>query len=373
MSTGEHSLLAPSSAHRRIHCPGSVTLTRDMPRDDTPEAAEGDAAHWAAMQYVCGRTVQVGDSALNRVIVTDEMVEGAILYADDIAATVGDAEVHVEERIEGELPDEYGTPDAWSWNARARLLHLWDYKFGHKYVAAYLNWQLIQYAGMLLRELGINGLHDQAVRVVMRVVQPRYYRADGFTREWSVVASELRPYLNQLHAANEESLLPNAPVRVGPGCYKCPARHVCQALQDSATHAADVAHDSTPLNLTSGALARELHTLKRASIHLTQRIEGLTEEALRMAQAGQRLSGFMLEKPVGREQWTLKPDEVVALGKMFGADLAKPSVLTPAQARKAGLPADVVNPLVMRPEGAWRIVEDSGDKAREIFSKGSKP
>ncbi len=44
-----HSVLAPSSAHRWMHCPGSVNLERLFPNQSSAYAEEGTLAHaWAA-------------------------------------------------------------------------------------------------------------------------------------------------------------------------------------------------------------------------------------------------------------------------------------------------------------------------------------
>ena len=43
-----HALLAPSSAHRWIECPGSVVLSKDIPETTSEYAEEGTFAHAVA-------------------------------------------------------------------------------------------------------------------------------------------------------------------------------------------------------------------------------------------------------------------------------------------------------------------------------------
>ena len=84
-----HSVLAPSSAGRIVQCPGSVTMGQAYPEaGDSPDAMDGVAAHWACSEMLEGRLVEVGQQAPNGVFLTEEMVEAADLYFDDVATTL---------------------------------------------------------------------------------------------------------------------------------------------------------------------------------------------------------------------------------------------------------------------------------------------
>lgn len=79
-----HARLAPSSAARIVACPGSRKLEAMFPQEETIESREGDAAHWAAAQMLAGVAVSIGMAASNGVLLTDEMIEGAEMYAEHI-------------------------------------------------------------------------------------------------------------------------------------------------------------------------------------------------------------------------------------------------------------------------------------------------
>jgi hypothetical protein len=377
--SGAHAVLAPSSAARWVKCAGSVTLSILYPEgDDTPEAMEGTAAHWAFAEMLEGRLIDVGLVAPNGVVLTEEMIEGAEMYVDDIETTLGKPwmkYLQVEQRVD--IPSvhaaNWGTPDTYLFahnpTTGAATLYLWDYKFGHGYVDVFENWQLIDYAAGVLDSLQIDGHADQYLDIVMRVVQPRSYHRDGPVREWRVKAADLRPYFNKLRAAAEAAMLPEAPCVVNPECKHCSARHVCEAFTGAAYRAADLATRSVPLELSPAAMGLELRMLKAAQATLDARITGLEQAAFSRLTRGERIPFFALEATVGRQVWSKPLPEVFALGAMFGKDLAKPAAITPKQAEKAGIDPALVALYSMTPAGSLKLVPDDGTTARKVFGK----
>src|SRR5882672_9580016 len=90
-----HSNLGPSSAERWFNCPKSVSLSAALPPQKASQyAAEGTVAHTLAEQYVTGKidyldlTDKVGAAVKQdgyEIEITDEMVDGAVEYANIIA------------------------------------------------------------------------------------------------------------------------------------------------------------------------------------------------------------------------------------------------------------------------------------------------
>lgn len=371
-----HAVLAPSSAARWVACAGSVLLAALYPEEETQESREGTAAHWGAYELLYGRPIDVGLVAPNGVTLTEEMVEAAELYVqhiDDTLARYGLTRevLHVEERVDIPLVHElnWGTPDAWFYSPAHGVLVVFDFKFGHRFIEVFENWQLVDYTSGILSRLGIDGLTDQAVRVDLYIVQPRSYHKDGPIRLWSVIASDLRPLFNMLRNAAEASQMPNAKCTPNPECEFCPGRHACEALQRSAYKAAEMAGLSVPVELSPAALGLELRMLQRARQLLDSRITGIEEQTLATIKRGQLVPGFATEPTEGREAWNKSVAEVVALGELFGVKVGKPAVITPNQARKAGLPADVVASYCERPQRGLKLVVDDGSQARKVFGK----
>ena len=71
----------------------------------------------------------------------------------------------------------------------------------------------------------------------------------------------------------------------------------------------------------------------------------------------------------GNEQWTVSIAEVLAVGESMGVDLSKPGILTPNQARKAGLDKEVVAQLATR-NSSMVLTKQDETLASTVFGKG---
>lgn len=377
MSVAEHASFAPSSISRIIQCPGSWKLCKKYPgivQDGTREAAlEGQAAHWVAavtaIGYRTGLSIpKVGDIHLpTGIAITEEMLDGAELYAE----TVGDDPQHVEERIppsEEFGPDCWGTPDVWNWSPNTMVLRIDDYKFGHRFVDVFENWQLVCYACLIIDGvLKLDGMQDQCTLVEFRIIQPRNFHPDGPVRSWTCKASDLRPLRNQIKAAIAKAQRDDAEYVVGPECRDCSARAYCGALQRASMSAIEESRRVTPMELPPGALGLELRMLNWAADLIRARQAGLREVAMDTVKRGVMVPGFRLETGKGRERWKVPVADIVGLEAVVGVKLTEPKAITPKQAVKAGVAAEIVAAFSETPNGETKLVEDDGSLTRRIF------
>lgn len=348
--------LRPSSAARTVQCPASVTMCERYPDTSDPEASEeGTKAHEVALATCSPVPVPTPDGA------TEEMTEGAWMYRE-VTGTDG----HFERF--GEAPQIHaengGTPDHWRLDTAISTLRITDYKFGHGYVEVFRNWQLINYAAIAEHAMG--GLPEF---VEFTIVQPRSYHRDGPVRSWRVESSALPVYFQQLRDAYNAALGPNPRAYVGPECKDCPARHACSELQRAGYDACDRANVGLPLDMSPVAVARELQLIRRDLKRLEARETGLAQHAESLLKLGTRVPGFTLEPTMGREGWSVPIEQVLNVGEMFGVPLGKPAALTPKQAIKAGIPADVIKEFAVTPVGALKLAED-GVRLTSVFSQG---
>jgi hypothetical protein len=291
----------------------------------------------------------------------------------DLSELSDSVEVHIEERVNCPSihADNWGTPDCWIYDREQGLLIVRDFKYGHKHVEVYENWQLINYAAGVLDGLGVNGAQDQHMRVRLEIVQPRSFHSDGPVRSWECKASALRGYFNVLKLAAEKALQINAPCMTGDECAYCPSRHACPALQRAGYAAVGTSGRSTPIELSAQALGQELALLSRAESMLKARITGLTEQALRELKSGKPVPGYHLEQGVGRKKWRVSVEEAIALGEMMGVNISKPGVITPTQAIKAGLSAELAESYTEIPKGEVKLASD-GVRLSAVFSKSGE-
>ena len=382
----EHAPLAPSSAHiwaPEHGCRGSVALQAAYPSpDDTPEAREGTAAHHYVAELLSGRDVPVGAVAPNGQPITAEMVDCAQAILIDIrdtlkAATPGLA-VRVEERVLASLvhASNWGTPDAYIMDRAQKALHVWDYKYGHRFVDALRNWQLINYACAILESEGLSPdvPYDHpdswhGWRITLTVAQPRNYDPIGPLREWYTSGETLRDtYLPRLRQSAHEAMQPGAPYTTGGHCRDCSGRHACPALQRAGAIAMDVSLQAQPVVLPPHAVGLELRQIDDAIKRLDARKTGLEEYALGIIRQGTPVPFYSATHASGRERWNVPAPEVFALGDMLGAELRKPQEpITPAQARKAGIDAGVIQAYADTPKGALRLTRVDDDAANLAF------
>lgn len=376
--SGAHSVLAPSSLARTVQCPASVRLEQQFPETEQgPEAADGEATHWGAAEMLGGRMVDESERAPNGVLLTQEMAEAIDLYYDDVVSALAPFQMTpVMGAIESPVTiarihsECWGTPDYRVWvpgNLRGGrpLLMLWDFKFGHRDVPVFENYQLVGYVAGCLEA---TNLPDTDVDVEVRIVQPRSYHRDGPVRRWAFKGSDIRALVNIASNAAHAALGADPKAHVGPECRDCRARHACPALQAAAASACDEAGKAQPFALPPAALGVELRYLKRAEELLKARITGLEEQVVGLQRSGVNVPHWRIEQGSGRRKWAKPTAEILALGSMFQIDLGKPpEPITPVQAVAKGLPEALLSTFTVQPRGAASLVPDDGSTARRIF------
>lgn len=343
-------------------------MQQAYPQQESPKAAEGTAAHWVLSELLSGREHAAGEFAPNGVEITEEMVEGAELCADHVLGIAGEYGLHIEERLHAPHIHEHngGTPDVRVWMNVTRTLHIWDYKFGHRCVEVFENKQLINYATAALGE------DVEDVHIVLHIVQPRSFCSEGPIRSWELDSDELDVYAEALAIAAEAAMAPDAVCTSNSECCDCSARHACVAAQQAALTVADVAYNAMPFDLSDEQSGHELRWLTQAQERLEARISGLSADIESRIRSGHSVPHWTMKPTAPREQWTKPVEEVLAMGAMFEMSLVKPpAAITPAQARKIGVPDEVLSEYSTRPSGTMKLVPMSDIQARKTFTKGA--
>lgn len=354
-----HSTLSPSSASRRMACPGSRSMEERHGRDDKSEAGEeGDLAHKLAALYLKGPV----DVTLHGY--TDEMHAGATLYASAVSCFLPVDTRHVEERVDifSVHPECWGTPDVWG--VVDDSVHIFDYKFGFTPVDAFENWQLLTYACGVVAPIT-----DVDVKnVYLHIVQPRDYVSPSRHKTWAITVPELELYRQRLALSSALSMSPQPELTVSDQCKYCKARHSCPALRSAAFGAAELSFRDASHGLEPRYVGSELKLLHEARDLLDYRITALETEATHFLQAGVAVDHYELLPGEGRLNWNYSAKEVLKVGLLLGVDLQKEAVLTPQQAIKAGLPEDVVLKYADRKQ-SLKLSKVDLNKAKEIFKK----
>lgn len=367
----------PSDASRWVACAGSVQLGAQFPElAVSPTRAEGIASHWAGSQGLTGQMPAEDSLAPNGVVLTEEMLEGAAMWVDDVHAEALARGLLDHLQVESPVPVERIYPgmearsDVWLFDQAAGVLIVWEYKFGRTLVEAVDNWQMATEVCGILDLLGVDGAAEQHLTIEMRVVQPRAYHRDGRIRAWRVKAADLRGHFNRLHHAAHTAAGPNPPLAGGPQCLNCPAARGCPTLRRNVLAIADWAETAQPDQLPPDALGAELVLLELLAKLVKARHTAIETQVEATLRAGQVVGDWTLEPSYGRQRWTAPAADVALLGDMCGVDLRKPvDVITPTQAKKAGVDAAVIRAYSEHPSTGMKLVRDTNliNKARAAF------
>jgi len=355
-----HALLPPSGAAVWVPCPGSVTMSAHvgLPAAEEGEAAEeGTAAHEVAMRWALGDSTTSGD---------DDMDDAAELWARTLEGDGWKLEAPLA--VPSVSPHVWGTPDGRRYLRDAGLLQVADFKYGFLTVEP-TDWQLILYAIGALDEAGINGHEDQYTRVELIIVQPRAPHSDGPVRRVTMMASELRGYVNRAAMAAEKALSPDAHVRAGEQCRYCPARYACPAARQAAGDAREYVQAARPDHLDAEAVGYEIAALRQAQKAIEYRLTGLEAQAVETIKQGGDVPGWAIEPGQGRRQWTCDVEAVRRLGEYLGLSLTQEEPITPTQAIKAGVDKGVILSYSEVPKRAHKLVPSKQTRAAKAFSK----
>ena len=239
----KHALLSASSADRWMHCPGSVTLTRDMPEKASEYAEEGQLAHAIAelkLHRHLGRdnmSQRTYTTRLNKLKQDphyqpemDGYTTDYLDYVTNIAYSYDSLPyIAIEQMLDlsAYIPEGYGTADCII--IHGPDLHVIDLKYGKGVlVQAEDNLQLKLYAlGALNAYQSIWDIRH----VHMSIVQPR---GDGI-KEATISADNLLIWGNDIvRPAAERAYNGSDEYNSGPWCRWCKAQATCRK------HAVDV-------------------------------------------------------------------------------------------------------------------------------------
>jgi hypothetical protein len=357
---------------RFMACNGVRLMGGNLPpiNGDNTVRDEGTAAHYLATSVMCGRYAieeLIDRKAPNGVFITAEMAEHVIEYIDVIGGRPPD-------RLAHEVEIDTSFSDNATFNVPARCdsltrttdtLFIDDFKYGWRIVEPTMNWTLIAHAiGYLSRSVE---RHGTPYEVVFTIHQPRPYHPEGATRSWSIKYDELK-----LLWANLVTTLSNPAndLRTSEHCGKCRALTVCPAARKAEMNAIDVSEIAFEDTVDNNELAFNLDTLHRAQSMLKSAVDAYEELAKHRIKQGQIVENYGVESGIGNSRWKEGID-AATLRILTGKELSSPKLVTPAEAKRLGVPDAVVKSLTERPPTGPKLVRANANKrAERLLKKG---
>lgn len=364
-SARAHARLAPSAAHRWMHCPGSVRLSDGMPNETSSFAAEGTAAHelcaqcleWGhepaayAGMYVDIKAEGTDDRFLDTPIdtddenrffeITEEMVDAVAMYVDHVrhlritgGANDAPAILDVEQRLDMTHlhPGIFGTGDATVFDPVDRHLHVCDFKYGKGVaVDADDNPQLLLYAAGAARRLH----NAQIEKLTMHIVQPRAPHPKGPIRSYEIDLLDLFEFEDTLAAAAAETDKPDAAVVAGDWCRFCPAQPVCPTVRAKrlAAAAEEFGDVGEPIALAPPETLSDekLGALLREADQIGNYVKAVQEYAHAQAMAGKMPAGFKLVAKRAVRRWKNEDEAEAKLLALAIEPFEEPKLKSPAK------------------------------------------
>ncbi|MCP3868716.1 MAG: DUF2800 domain-containing protein, partial [Gammaproteobacteria bacterium] len=351
---------------------GSVKLTdklHPLPDSHTIHTARGTVIHAMGEALLLdptegfvvgaqwGKWEEVGEFNDHKVDI--DMINMAMEYADAVEEMQRRmmkkrSTMMVEERDMWD-DDLYGTPDCVLVDYD-RVVVI-DLKTGSHLVSPVENYQLMIYAGMVLKTLG---LLDVWKKVRLVIVQPPDERDP--VKMWDTNTVEIAAFMEKV----EEAMVSDH-LAAGEWCKYCPVAASCTIKHELAVNAASLSLDG----LSPEGWAKALHYAELLDPWITSVWKRSTQLA---ATAGLTVPGYKLVNKTGRLTWKDKEEAEKVLMEFMGDAPAKVynelSLRTPTQLKKElkeFVDGSVIDELSERPDRGYALVQES-DKREAVES-----
>jgi hypothetical protein len=329
-----HSEIGASSMHRWAACPGSVRLSRGIPRVSSRYADEGTGAHDLASTIIeCELAGQewFSDGA------DPEMLEHVRVYVDAVKALArGGNKALIEHSFDlSEVhPGLFGTCDAVVFDKKAGRLHVVDFKYGAGIPVEVKDNEQLKY-------YGLGALYSTSfgcTEIELTIVQPRCAHPDGPIRSHRFDAFEIMEFAADLKEAALRTEDPFAPLVAGEHCRFCPAAGVCPEVKNKAVTLAKAEFSKVP-TVGEAYDAKELSKTLEWLPVLETWIESVRQFAYAEAMAGRPLPGWKLVEKMARRKWRNEEEVVKHLEAKFTPVVLRscfeqPALKSPTQLEK---------------------------------------
>lgn len=364
-------------------CPLSVAISEQFPAlKEDPSGPEGTAAHEVWLMMLNGYTPEIGEMTSERMPVTVEMIDGAQQFVDKIHSIVDPYDAMFRARFEERVTMSgihrilFGTPDG-SINLLEECgeYHLVDYKFGHRSVCPFENWQLALYFYGECERLGLTDEQIDNAKVFFHIVQPRCYTYRSTPMTWETTGSNLRKMWDKARAAAYEAITMElaAYACMGEWCRDCPGRRACPTFRRNAGANIDWSSRAWPSQMSTEDAGIELTYVQAAVEQLKAYQVALEQQVEFDIGQGEHSPHWAIEGRPGKgREWLIPIADIFAIGDSLEVDLRKKQEpITPSQAidllKKKGFDRSLIDEYSAPKKGGVALVPKTSTLASRVF------
>lgn len=350
---------------RFMACNGSRLMAGEIPpSSDTSLRDEGTAAHHMAVQVFAGHhTLEelIDRKAPNGVYMTSEMAQHVNDY---LQLAINDATL---KQMEVDTSHNYGT--VWAVNGRADFilqffnstLRITDFKYGWRIVEPENNWTLISHAIGICKQRGF-----EFSNIELQIFQPRPYHPDGALRTWAIPTAHLVTLDMELSRVLTHPL---DELHTSAHCANCPALATCPAARKAEMNSIDATDTVFSDTVSNELLSFSLDNLNRASEMIKERKKAFEELAQHRIKAGQVVDNYSVGIGYGHSKFKEGIDGAM-LQMLTGQKLTIETTVTPAEAKRRGVPEDILKSLTERPVTGVKLERvKASTKAKRLLNK----
>lgn len=329
----DHALYSPSSAAAWMRCDAYARINADNPSPQTPESERGVRLHKAAAELYIAQSC--GDDGADVLSALDPDDAHAVASAVALVPERYRVSWIVERRLtDPASPDFFGTPDAYAacrsdaYNPSS--VSVIDYKFGHRVVDVFENWQLLCYAMLV---------DPDADEYELKIIQPGAYGYPAL-RSWRISGRIASEYFERIEQRLDElrKLARDATAvlraETGEHCRYCPGRLTCSAHLTSICDLIDVSDAYVECHQSAEQMSARYRLLHAVVARISGELDVLEGALLQLGRDGAELPWLAVEHKAGALKWTGDVEQVRMIGSLLGADLTKTVAITPTQAKK---------------------------------------
>jgi hypothetical protein len=211
--------MSPSAASRWLECGQSVIDSRDVVRISSHYADEGSEAHELARFMLSGGVKPEFKYDYESI---KKHTQSYVAYANRYKFNMDTWWWECEYEVQIPAIQGIGTVDLFC--ITAKVLHIFDLKYGKSRVEAANNPQLKLYASGILNILDNITEIEQ---VVLHICQPRINK-NGLYKKWSTTPNDILQWVDDTVNPTVESINRNQThYRIGRWCWFCPVRSRC--------------------------------------------------------------------------------------------------------------------------------------------------